>query len=71
MENWEPVPSPEFLRVLLRMCLSATCWRALAGPLLLELEACHQHVEGDGGSMQTRLSLGDLLLQEQLLPDFS
>lgn len=51
VENWEAspqLPVAEFTLVLLIICLSATCWRALTGQLLLELEIGHLDPQGDG-----------------------
>ena len=50
--------------VLLIICLSATCWRALTGQLLLELEISHLDPQGHGAKMGARLSPDDLLPQE-------
>lgn len=67
VENWEAcaqLPVWEFTMVLLRICLSATYWRALTGQLLLELEIGHLDPQGDGARMGARLSPDDLLPQE-------
>ena len=70
VENWEvspQLPVAEFTMVLLIICLSATCWRARTGQLLL-LEIGHLDPHGGGARLGTRLSPDNLLPQE---PDYA
>ena len=61
------LPVAEFTMVLLIICLSATCWWARTGQLLL-LEIGHLDPHGGGARLGTRLSPDNLLPQE---PDYA